>query len=90
MERLTQVQLDSANKLCGIVSERISEDFKFINKLQEDFETKSALCELLFSEKRGLVWVRANGSVGSLNGTRLLLKGGKLPKKNPSLDCIFN
>lgn len=89
MIRLTQTAKCSINKLASILQERINEKAIHINKIQEDNETGSSLCEILFTNKKALVWVRLNGSISSEKGEKILLTKGRLPKRNPPLNAIM-
>jgi len=82
-------RLQSISILSSQVEKRIDEPARFSNKIQEDPETGASLCEIGFLTQKALVWVRTNGSVGTINGKRLLLAGGKWPKTNPSLSCFM-
>jgi hypothetical protein len=88
MKRLSTVEKSSTNKLSAILQERLNESPVFVNKIQEDNETGASLCEIEFSTKKALVWVRSNGSASSVSGVRLLLAGGRYPKNNPSISCF--
>jgi hypothetical protein len=85
MKRLSATQNNSVEKLAAMLKSRLDESPLFVNKIQEDPESKSALCEIIFSTRKALVWVRQNGSISSDSGARILLSGGARPKNNPDL-----
>jgi oligoribonuclease NrnB/cAMP/cGMP phosphodiesterase (DHH superfamily) len=89
MDCLTPLQKSAIKRLSTILSSRLSEEITVVNKIQQDPETGSSLCELELLSKKAVVWVRLNGSVSAVNGTNILLKGGSISKRNPSLLCFL-
>lgn len=88
MKTLNIIERRAINTLSSNLQDRLNEPLVLVNKTQEDPETLSSLCELIFTTKKSLVWVRSNGSISSVSGTRLLLVGGRRPKGNPPLSCF--
>lgn len=89
MKRLTKTAKSSIEKLACILQERMNEKVIHSNKIQEDDETGSSLCEISFTNKKAIVWVRLNGSISSVDGKKVLLRGGVCPTKNLHLNSIM-
>ena len=89
MKKISQTAKNSLEKLSKILQDRLGEQANFANQIQEDPETKALLFEIVFVSKKALFWIRKNGSISSVNGTRLLLMGGGLPKTNPPLSTFI-
>lgn len=88
MEHLTQIQKKSSHIISSILYSRLNEQTLSVNKIQQDDETGSSLCEIELATKKAILWFRPNGSASSIGGQKILLKGGALPKGNVSLSCF--
>ena len=89
MKKLTSIQKNSAKILISLLNCKVDNDPICIHILQQDPETGSLLCKIEYETQHALVWMRVNGSIGAVDGTRILLANGKLPRKSPVLDSFL-
>ena len=90
MDRLSVLAKRAINTLVLTVENRIDEKSSSNNVIQYDPEVSSSLIEVKFVTKKALFWVRPNGSIAAIDGTRIILAGGRIRAKgNTSLDCFL-